>query len=84
MTLEYRIFERDDSCERCLKTAPYVYYLLVDRENMFYFGGVLGGFYYQAPYHDTKSHYLLTFRKFFPNRFVQDYPKELLDIHENH
>ncbi|MFX1249834.1 MAG: class I SAM-dependent methyltransferase [Promethearchaeota archaeon] len=52
MALECGIFDRDDSCNRCLKTAPYVYYLLVDRENMFYFGDVLGGFYYHAPFQE--------------------------------
>ncbi|MHA2283700.1 MAG: class I SAM-dependent methyltransferase [Promethearchaeota archaeon] len=42
------IFEIDNSCERYAKTAPYVYDLLVDRENMFYIGATLGGFYTMA------------------------------------
>lgn len=52
MALECGIFERDISCERCLKTAPYVYYLLVDRENMFYFGDFLGGFSHQGVFQE--------------------------------
>ena len=48
MALECGIFERDTSYDRCLKTAPYVYYLLVDRDNLFYFGDFLGGFTYQG------------------------------------
>jgi 2-polyprenyl-3-methyl-5-hydroxy-6-metoxy-1,4-benzoquinol methylase len=52
MALECGIFERDQSCDRCLKTAPYVYYLLVDRDNMFYFGDFLGGFSHQGTFQE--------------------------------
>ena len=52
MALECGIFERDKSCDKCLKTAPYVYYLLVDRENMFYFGDILGGFSHQGTFQE--------------------------------
>lgn len=50
MAITCGLFERDDSCERCIKTAPYIYPLLVDRNNMFYMGDILGGFYHMAPY----------------------------------
>ncbi|MHA2074647.1 MAG: class I SAM-dependent methyltransferase [Candidatus Hodarchaeales archaeon] len=46
------LFEIDDSCDQCLKTAPYIYPLLVDRNNRFYMGDVLGGFYYMAPFQE--------------------------------
>jgi SAM-dependent methyltransferase len=52
MALTCGLFEQDESCDQCLKTAPYIYTLLVDRDNMFYMGDVLGGFYYMAPYQD--------------------------------
>lgn len=48
MAIECGIFERDNSSNQSVKTAPYVFYVLVDRENMFYMGDILGGFYYQA------------------------------------
>lgn len=50
MAITCGLFEVDDSCDQCLKTAPYIYHLLVDRNNMFYIGDILGGFYYMAPY----------------------------------
>ncbi|MFQ5976903.1 MAG: class I SAM-dependent methyltransferase [Candidatus Heimdallarchaeota archaeon] len=53
MGIECGIFERDDSSNQSVKTGPYVYYILVDRENMFYMGDVLGGFYYQALAQET-------------------------------
>ncbi|MHA2294976.1 MAG: class I SAM-dependent methyltransferase [Candidatus Hodarchaeales archaeon] len=59
MATECGIFEIDDSCERCLRTAPHVYYLLVDRLNMFYIGNVIGGFYYMAP---LQEEYLAGFK----------------------
>lgn len=52
MALECGVFEIDDSCEKCAKTAPYVYDLLVNRDHMFYIGGTLGVFYNMAPYQD--------------------------------
>ena len=39
------IFEIDESCDRCLKTAPHVYDILVNRESMFYMGGTISLFY---------------------------------------
>ncbi|MFX0207815.1 MAG: class I SAM-dependent methyltransferase [Candidatus Hodarchaeota archaeon] len=52
MAIECGIFELDDSCNECIKTAPFIYYLLVDRKNMFYMGDILHGYYYMAPYQD--------------------------------
>lgn len=39
------VFEIDESCDKCLKTAPHVYGILVNRESMFYMGGTLNLFY---------------------------------------
>jgi len=50
MAITCGLFEVDKSCDQCLKTAPYIYHLLVDRNNMFYIGDILGGFYYMAPF----------------------------------
>ena len=50
--LECGILEIDDSCERCLKTAPYIYDLLINRGQPNYVGDPLGAFYYLAPYQD--------------------------------
>lgn len=52
MAIECGIFEVDDSCDKCIKTAPFVYYLLVDRKNMFYMGDVLHGYYYMATFQE--------------------------------
>jgi len=45
MALICGIFEIDESCDRCLKTAPHVYEILVNQESMFYMGGTLNSFY---------------------------------------
>ena len=42
------IFEIDGSCERSAKTAPYVYDLLINRDNMFFVGQTITGFYSAA------------------------------------
>jgi 2-polyprenyl-3-methyl-5-hydroxy-6-metoxy-1,4-benzoquinol methylase len=72
MALECGIFERDESCNKCLKTAPYVYYLLVDRENMFYFGDFLAGFSYQGIFQEELLSNFKTGKKMEWN----DLPKE--------
>ncbi|MHA2025796.1 MAG: class I SAM-dependent methyltransferase [Candidatus Thorarchaeota archaeon] len=53
MGLECGIFEIESTEDRILKTAPHVYNLLIDRENMFYVGGNLSTFYLMAPYQNT-------------------------------
>lgn len=45
MALECGLFEIDESAERCAKTAPHVYDLYVDPNNMFYLGSTTYGFY---------------------------------------
>ena len=45
MALECGLFEIDDSAERSAKTAPHVYDLYVDPNNMFYLGSTTFGFY---------------------------------------
>ena len=52
LALECGILEVSDSEKKTLKTAPYVYELLIDRNNEFYIGGTLGAFYYIAPAQD--------------------------------
>lgn len=51
--LDCGLLEIDDSSERCLKTAPYVYDLLINRNQPNYIGDPLGAFYYLAPYQDS-------------------------------
>lgn len=50
--LECGILEIADSEQKLLKTAPYVYELLIDCNNKSYIGGTLGAFYYMAPAQD--------------------------------
>jgi len=52
LALECGLFEIDDSCERCLKTAPHVFDLLVDSNGQFYVGDTMGAFYWFAPFQD--------------------------------
>lgn len=51
--LDCGLLEIDNSCEKCLKTAPYVYDLLINRNQPNYVGDPLGAFYYLAPYQDS-------------------------------
>jgi len=50
--LECGLLEIEDSCEKCLRTGPYVYELLINRNQSHYVGDPLGAFYYLAPYQD--------------------------------
>ncbi|MFX1387153.1 MAG: class I SAM-dependent methyltransferase [Promethearchaeota archaeon] len=52
LALECGILEIVDSKKKLLKTAPFVYDLLIDRNNKSYIGGTLGAFYYIAPAQD--------------------------------
>ncbi|MFX1316104.1 MAG: class I SAM-dependent methyltransferase [Promethearchaeota archaeon] len=52
LALECGIIEIANSGKKILKTAPYVYDLLIDRKNDSYIGGTLGAFYYMAPAQD--------------------------------
>lgn len=52
LALECGILEIENYEDKVLKTAPYVYELLIDRNNEFYIGGTLGAFYYIAPTQD--------------------------------
>ena len=51
--LECGLLEIEESCEKCLRTAPYVYELLINRDQPNYVGDPLGAFYYLAPYQDS-------------------------------
>ncbi|KKK43403.1 hypothetical protein LCGC14_0668980, partial [marine sediment metagenome] len=46
------IFEIDESREKCAKTAPYIYDLLIDHKGMFYVGQMIAGFYSMASNQD--------------------------------
>ncbi|MFX1411396.1 MAG: class I SAM-dependent methyltransferase [Promethearchaeota archaeon] len=52
LALECGIFEIGNSRKKILKTAPYVFDLLIDRKSVSYIGGTLGAFYYMAPAQD--------------------------------
>ncbi|MFX0155972.1 MAG: class I SAM-dependent methyltransferase [Candidatus Hodarchaeota archaeon] len=52
LALECGILEIANFEKKILKTAPYVYELLIDRNNESYIGGTLGAFYYIAPAQD--------------------------------
>ena len=45
LALECGLFEIDDLKKKSLKTAPFVYELLIDRNHISYIGGTLGAFY---------------------------------------
>jgi len=49
LALECFLFEIDDLNKKILKTAPYVYELLIDHNHNSYIGGTLGAFYNIAP-----------------------------------
>lgn len=48
MALECGIFELDNPAEKSLKTAPYVYEILIDKNNMVYIGGLLAVNYFTS------------------------------------
>ena len=52
MALECGIFEIDENREKSAKTAPHVYDLLIDRNNMFYIGNLIAGFYSTTLFQD--------------------------------
>jgi SAM-dependent methyltransferase len=52
LALECGILEIANTKKKILKTAPYVYNLLIDPKSEFYIGGTLGAFYYIAPAQD--------------------------------
>jgi SAM-dependent methyltransferase len=52
LALECGILEIANFENKILKTAPFVFDLLIDRNNEFYIGGTLGAFYYMAPAQD--------------------------------
>jgi SAM-dependent methyltransferase len=76
MAIECGIFELDDSCDKCIKTSPFVYYLLVDRNNMFYIGNILHGYYYMAVFQDEYLANVKTGGKMNPFTI----PKEIKDV----
>ncbi|MFX1587371.1 MAG: class I SAM-dependent methyltransferase [Promethearchaeota archaeon] len=49
LALECGLLEIDDLKKKSLKTAPFVYELLIDRNHISYIGGTLGAFYNIAP-----------------------------------
>jgi SAM-dependent methyltransferase len=51
--LDCGLLEIDSACEKCLKTAPFAYDLLINRNQPNYIGDPLGAFYYLAPYQDS-------------------------------
>ncbi len=53
MAIECGILERDNSCEKCFKTAPFVNDILVNRNSRFYTGNLLGCFYYTALFQEA-------------------------------
>jgi ubiquinone/menaquinone biosynthesis C-methylase UbiE len=52
LALECDILEIVDTSKKCLKTAPYVYNLLINRNNSVYIGDTLGAFYYIASFQE--------------------------------
>ncbi|MFX0139168.1 MAG: class I SAM-dependent methyltransferase [Candidatus Hodarchaeota archaeon] len=45
MALECGLFELDNTCDKCFKTGPYIYQILIDRKNMVYMGDLLTMFF---------------------------------------
>jgi 2-polyprenyl-3-methyl-5-hydroxy-6-metoxy-1,4-benzoquinol methylase len=48
MALESGIFELDETCGRCFKTGPFIFDLLIDKNNSFYIGNLITWIYYNA------------------------------------
>ncbi|UCC20437.1 MAG: class I SAM-dependent methyltransferase [Promethearchaeota archaeon] len=79
LALECGILEILDSNQKLLKTAPFVYDLLIDRNNDSYIGGTLGAFYYIAPAQDI----LIESFKTGKNWSILDLPVEIMiDLQE--
>ncbi|OLS23964.1 MAG: tRNA (cmo5U34)-methyltransferase [Candidatus Heimdallarchaeota archaeon LC_3] len=76
MAIECGIFELDDSCNKCIKTAPFVFYLLIDRNNAFYIGEILHGYYYMTLYQDKFLENFKTGK--IMNLF--DYPEDVKEV----
>ncbi|MFX0059815.1 MAG: class I SAM-dependent methyltransferase [Candidatus Hodarchaeota archaeon] len=56
LAIECGIFEIDNTDKKSIKTAPYVYDLLIDPNNLSYVGGTLGAFYNIAPSQEIMLH----------------------------
>jgi 2-polyprenyl-3-methyl-5-hydroxy-6-metoxy-1,4-benzoquinol methylase len=52
MAMESEIIELDESVYRCFKTAPFIFELMIDRNNGFYVGNLISWMYYNALFHD--------------------------------
>jgi len=52
MTMESGIFELEKSCERCFKTAPFIFEIMIDRNSGFYIGNLIAWIYYNALFQD--------------------------------
>ena len=52
LSLDCGIFEIESTEKRSLKTAPYVYDLLINKDHMFYVGTIISLFYFFAPLQD--------------------------------
>ncbi|MFX1419183.1 MAG: class I SAM-dependent methyltransferase [Promethearchaeota archaeon] len=79
LALECGILEIVDSNQKLLKTAPFVYELLIDRNNKSYIGGSLGAFYYMAPTQDVLIDNFKTGKKW----SILDLPGEIMiDLQE--
>ncbi len=60
MAFECGFFIRRDSQKKEFQFAPYVFYLLVDKNQSFFMGDILHGFYYMAPFQDKIVEYFKT------------------------
>jgi len=76
--LECGIFEIDDADKRIIKTAPYVYNLLIDRNHMFYVGDTIGAFYYLAPFQDSILEGFKKERSMSFTEFYEEFPEDLI------
>jgi SAM-dependent methyltransferase len=74
LSLECGIFEIEDPQQKTLRTAPFVYELLINRNHMFYIGDPMGFFYYFAPLQDD----ILEFFKTGKVMGIDDLSKEIL------
>ncbi|MFX0007454.1 MAG: class I SAM-dependent methyltransferase [Promethearchaeota archaeon] len=74
LSLDCGIFEIDNIEKKSLKTAPYVYDLLINKDHMFYVGTIISLFYYFAPFQDLIVEFFKTGD--IPN--VNEIPEEFL------
>ena len=76
LALECGIFEIENAEKKTLRTAPFVFELLINKDSMFYIGSLINLFYYFAPFQELLISFFKTGKKFdekdAPEEFIMD------------